>query len=90
MTEVLNEEYAIPDAGVVELDSRREDAIEVTMVWRPERDSIEIGVNDTRTGEAIVIEPPNEKALDAFHHPYAYVAGSLAVRDSYTPEGIAA
>jgi len=90
MSEVLlDEEYVIPKAAAVELASRHEEGLEVTMVWQPTTDSIEVAVNDSKTGEALILEPPKERALDAFHHPFAYV-GKLALKDTYTPEPLAA
>jgi hypothetical protein len=59
-----------------ELDHRESDGIEVRLLWRPHDDTALVAVSDSRTGESFSIEVRDgERALDVFHHPYAY-AGS--------------
>jgi hypothetical protein len=58
-----------------ELDTRESDGIEVRMLWRAHDDRVLVAVNDARTGEAFSVEVrAGERALDVFHHPYAYAA----------------
>jgi hypothetical protein len=58
-----------------ELDTRESDGIEVRMLWRAHDDRVLVAVNDARTGEAFsVAVRAGERALDVFHHPYAYAA----------------
>ena len=56
-----------------ELDHRVSDGIDVTLLWRPCDDRALVAVLDAKTGEAFTIEVgANQRALDIFHHPYAY------------------
>jgi len=58
-----------------ELDSRISDGIYVRLLWHPDNGRVSITVDDARTGEAFelgVLE--GERALDVYHHPYAYAA----------------
>jgi hypothetical protein len=63
-----------------ELDHRISDGIEVRLLWRPHDDAVIVAVLDGRTGEgfSIVVED-GERALDIFHHPYAYAAARPAL-----------
>ena len=58
-----------------ELDSRVSDGIEVRLLWREQDDRVLVAVRDGRTGEAFSLEvADDQRALDVFHHPYAYAA----------------
>ena len=58
-----------------ELDHRAAYGIEVTMLWDSEADRVVIAVADSKTGAAFDLHVmPGERALDVFHHPYAYAA----------------
>ena len=58
-----------------ELDSRTSDGIHVQLLWHSLDGHVSVAVNDTKTGEAFELEVrPGHRALDVFHHPYAYAA----------------
>jgi hypothetical protein len=58
-----------------ELAHRRNDGIDVTMLWNTSSDQVSVAVNDTKSGEAFeILVAPGERALDVFHHPFAYAA----------------
>jgi hypothetical protein len=58
-----------------ELDSRVSDGIEVRLLWREQDDRVLVAVRDGRTGDAFSVEvADDQRALDVFHHPYAYAA----------------
>ena len=58
-----------------ELDSRSSDGIHVRLLWHPEDGHASVAVNDTKTGETFEVPIDNgDRALDVFHHPYAYAA----------------
>ncbi|MBV9414862.1 MAG: hypothetical protein JO363_07800 [Solirubrobacterales bacterium] len=58
-----------------ELDSRTGDGIEVRLLWCQTDGHVTVAVTDTRTGEAFELPVGEaERALDVFHHPYAYAA----------------
>jgi hypothetical protein len=61
--------------SAIELDHRVNDGIEVQLLWNPEDDRVFVAVEDARTGDAFTLELADRgRALDAFHHPYAYQA----------------
>jgi hypothetical protein len=55
-----------------ELDQRRNDGIEVRLLWNQTDDVALIAVTDARTGDAFQFEVAPREAADAFRHPYAY------------------
>jgi hypothetical protein len=58
-----------------ELDCRRSDGIDVRLLWSRHDGRVLVTVDDARTGESFAIEVrDDERALDVFHHPYAYAA----------------
>jgi hypothetical protein len=58
-----------------ELDHRTNDRIDVWLLWREWDDRVLVAVADDKTGERFRIEVrAGERALDVFHHPYAYAA----------------
>ena len=58
-----------------ELDHRVSDGIDVRLLWRVHDDRLLVAVSDGRTGDAFSVEVrDSERALDVFHHPYAYAA----------------
>src|SRR5262249_31606448 len=57
-----------------ELVHRSADGIEVRLYWQPIRDSVAVEVHDAAREDAFEIPVPRDRALDAFHHPFAYAA----------------
>jgi hypothetical protein len=57
-----------------ELLVREAGGIEVSLVWRRDADSLAVVVNDERLGASFEVAAPRDRALDAFHHPFAYAA----------------
>ena len=73
-------------AELRELDQRVSDGIDVRLLWRPSDDRALVSVSDAKTGEAFTIEVgADQRALDVFHHPYAY-AGSRRAGEESTGE----
>jgi hypothetical protein len=63
------------EATTRELDSRSSDGIEVHLLWREPDGQILVAVNDRKTGELFELPVRDgDRALDVFHHPYAYAA----------------
>jgi hypothetical protein len=58
-----------------ELDSRVSDGIRVRLLWHPDAGHVSVTVEEAKSG-AIFDLPvrDGERALDVFHHPYAYAA----------------
>lgn len=71
----------------LELDRRESDGISVSLLWRKQGNVVSVAVTDDRTGADFEMVVPGDRARDAFHHPYAYAAGSglLTEVDQYEP-----
>jgi hypothetical protein len=62
-------------ATMRELHSRVSHGIQVDMLWCQRRSRVLVAVTDTKTGAAFSLPVRDgERALDVFHHPYAYAA----------------
>jgi hypothetical protein len=56
-----------------ELNSRMSDGVEVQLMWCRDDDRLWVSVNDARQGESFLIPVAvGERAMDVFHHPFAY------------------
>ncbi len=55
-----------------ELDHRRGDGFEVSLLWSSRTGRIFVTVEDARTNDGFHIAVDPRDALDAFRHPYAY------------------
>jgi hypothetical protein len=68
-------EFAATSELVLELDRRIADRIDVSLLWHERDDRVLVAVADGKTGDSFTIEVRDgERALDVFHHPYAYAA----------------
>jgi hypothetical protein len=71
-----------------ELNTRVTDGLHVTLLWSETTGEVAVSVDDRKTGDSFVVEVrEGERAMDVFHHPYAYAArtghsraGSAAAR----------
>jgi hypothetical protein len=61
-----------------ELAHRVAQDIEVSLFWRPADNSLLLLLVEVPTGVVFEIPVPNENALEAFNHPYAYLPASSA------------
>jgi hypothetical protein len=59
-----------------ELAHRVADGVEVVLVWPVGERRVLVRVTDWRSEDAFELSVDGDKALDAFHHPYAYATGS--------------
>jgi hypothetical protein len=64
----------VTDRPPIELDSRTQDGVEVTLLWQPDTDVVIVDVNDGRVGQRFQLIVDAEEALDVFRHPFAYAA----------------
>ena len=72
-----------------ELAQRLSGTLEVLLLWHPEGDWVELSLRDLAVGADYRVEVAPGSALDAFYHPYAYVAGSdscLIDEDGWTSD----
>lgn len=65
---------ALTGAVRQELARRANDGFEITLFWDARDNSTMIDVFHTATEETISFRVPGGRALDAFHHPFAYLA----------------
>jgi hypothetical protein len=64
----------LPDTAI-ELETRAADGIDVRLLWHPTDERVTVRALDTKSGEAFEVEVRDgERALEVFHHPYAYAA----------------
>jgi hypothetical protein len=59
-------------APIRELAQRLSGTDEILLLWHPENDRVELFVRDVATGAGFLIEVEPGRAIEAFHHPYAY------------------
>ena len=57
-----------------ELAARESDGIHVLLLWHPRENAVTVSVEDARVGDCFQLAVAPERALDAFHHPFAYAA----------------
>jgi hypothetical protein len=67
-----------------ELARRVNAGIEITLLWDARDNSTSIDVRHTATDELISFRVPADRALDAFHHPFA-TSGWRTSRRSSSP-----
>ena len=63
-----------PATQTRELAAREGDGTQVTLLWHPGDSALTVSVEDTRVGRGFQLAVAPDRALDAFHHPYAYAA----------------
>ena len=57
-----------------ELAARAGDGLSVRLLWHPDRGDVTVAVEDARIGDRFFLDVAPDRALDAFHHPFAYAA----------------
>jgi hypothetical protein len=57
-----------------ELARRANGGLEITLYWNVRDNSTTIEVHHTDTAETIAFPVAADRALDAFHHPFAHLA----------------
>ena len=64
-----------------ELAHRRNDGLDIRLLSDSAADRVTVSLHDGKTGEGFELEVgPDERALDVFHHPFAYAAFRDAAR----------
>jgi hypothetical protein len=61
-------------ASIRELAARESEGISVRLLWHPLENAVTVSVEDARGGDGFQLAVAPERALDAFHHPFAYAA----------------
>jgi hypothetical protein len=57
-----------------ELAARENDGIRVRLIWDTGRDRLLLVIEDLRTEETFELTVPRDRGLDAFYHPFSFVA----------------
>jgi hypothetical protein len=70
-----------------ELAHRASNGIDVSLFWDKVGDTLTLEIYDSKSDEFFEVEVPRDRALDAFHHPFAYVPDYSAAAE---PETLAA
>jgi len=63
-----------PSSHKRELAHRASNGVSVWLFWAQVGDTLTVEVYDERQDEFFELDVPRDRALDAFHHPYAYLA----------------
>ena len=61
-----------------ELARRVSNGIEVSLIWEKVGDTLLLEVYDEQADRYFELDVPRDRGLDAFHHPYAYLAAAEA------------
>jgi hypothetical protein len=61
-------------ASTRELAARESEGISVRLLWHPLENAVTVSVEDARGDDCFQLAVAPERALDAFHHPFAYAA----------------
>ena len=64
----------LPIAARRELARRVTGGLEITLYWEARDNSTSIEVHHRATAETIAFPVAGDRALDAFHHPFAHLA----------------
>jgi hypothetical protein len=71
-----------PITTIRELAQRRNDGLDIRLLWDSATDRVSVALHDGKTGEGFEVEVGRgERALDVFHHPFAYAAFREAAKN---------
>lgn len=74
----------------IELEDRASDGLEVRLWWNRATGGVKVTIDRVHEGARAELHVSPERALDAFHHPFAYVQsrpGSVSRRAAAVAEG---
>ena len=72
-TDVIERQAEVPAPARRELAARTGGGLEVTLYWDPADGSTSVEIWHAATGQTLAFAVPPERALDAFHHPFAHL-----------------
>jgi len=61
-------------ATIRELDRRINDGFDVRLLWNPQTNHVFVAIEDQRDDSAFEFQVDAARALEAFHHPFAYAS----------------
>jgi hypothetical protein len=82
---VQNVAITDPETHPRELDHRESDGIQVWLLWSPVTGEVWVSVLDEGSGESFRVDVDSSRALDAFHHPFAYLAAGAGEVEELLP-----
>jgi hypothetical protein len=62
---------------MTELAHRKSNGLDVSLLWSRRTGRLVVAVSDDCTDETFTVEAPSDRALDVYHHPYAYRPAAL-------------
>ena len=65
-----------------ELAHRANDGIEVWLYWEKVGDTLTLELHDARDDAHFQLDVPRDRAMDAFRHPFVYLAAAEAADDA--------
>lgn len=74
--------FTTEHTAIRELDHRTNDGIDVRLLWSERTNHVFVTVEDQRSGELFELIVPGPDALDAFHHPYAYLFPTVSAGEA--------
>jgi hypothetical protein len=69
-----------------ELANRVSNGVEVSLFWGPGTGEVVVEVVDHGAEQVFEFSVPSERALDAFHHPYAYASRQGVEYEALLPQ----
>jgi len=57
---------------MTELAHRRQNGLDVSLLWSRRTGRLVVTVLDERTDESFTLDAPRDHALEVYNHPYAY------------------
>jgi hypothetical protein len=71
---VVQSSTSLKEHTVTELAHRTSNGLDVILLWSRRTGRLIVSVTDIRTDEAFTVDAPRQRALDVYHHPFAYAA----------------
>jgi hypothetical protein len=71
-----------------ELASRVNGGLEITLYWNAGDNTTSVHVYQPATDETIAFPVAPDRALDAFHHPFAHLAGQEAAAAAWSETAV--
>jgi hypothetical protein len=59
---------------MTELAHRTSNGLDVSLLWSRRTGRLVVAVTDLRTEASFTLDAPRHRALDVYHHPFAYAA----------------
>ncbi len=76
MFNCLRTSEAVISTQAVAFAARENDGIHVLPLWHSRQDAVTVSADDTRDGHRFDLAVARDRALEAFHHPFAYAAAT--------------